>query len=605
MHFCKLVDIVMRMLHQQRETNESAIGHGITGASTIARRIRIRTRLSLVLGLLLGLTFTIAIVAYSSLNNGQHAVEEIILGDGVIVSDAQQAIIAMLQARRAEKNYLLRYKQIGFAQARQIYVQKLSRQVNQLVGILDDLDAHGIKTGALRLALSHYQTRFLNVVTLYDERGHVNKGLEGKFRVTVHEIEKRVRAHNPQLLATVLQMRRHEKDYLLRGDTKYIALLHQRGEELKTMLTTSSNAASNISLVDQYLAGFNQLVAVDKQIAAGTAAFRSTVQQLKPEFDKLAQLGKSRAMRVKQNIQQATTTGKQWVLFISALSLLLGFAAAIWLSRSITRPIQAVSTAVSQFAGGDLKQRVRISGNDEVTDLSRSFNDMADELQRSIHDMEQFAYVASHDLQEPLRMVASYTELLAKRYQGQLDERADKYIHYATDGAKRMQMLIDALLTYSRVGTKGSKLAPVPVADVVHETIQNLEAAIQECDASIQLGHLPTVMADRVLLSQLLQNLIGNALKYRGEKAPEIHVTARRIGDMVQLSVADNGIGIAPEFHERIFQIFQRLHERGEYEGTGLGLALVKKIVERHGGKIWLESTEGKGAVFHFTLPAG
>ncbi len=595
----------MRMLHQPRDTNEPVTWHNLAETSSIARRIRIRTRLSLVLGLLLGLTFIIAIVAYNSLNNGQQAVDEIIQGEGEIANLAQQAQIAMLQARRAEKDYLLRFKQLGFVQARKIYVQRLFRHVNQLVAILDELDTHAVKTGALRLALAHYRTQFLNVVELSEQRGHVNKGLEGKFRVTVHEIEKRVRAHDPQLLATVLQMRRHEKDYLLRGDAKYIALLHQRSEEFKAMLATSTNAANNISLVDQYLAGFDQLVAVDKQIAAGTTAFRSAVHQLKPEFGSLVQLGESSAMRVKQHMQQAAAVGKRWVMFISALALLIGFAAAIWLSRSIIRPVEAVSTAVVQFAGGDLKQRVKISGSDEITDLSRSFNDMADELQRSIQDMEQFAYVASHDLQEPLRMVASYTELLAKRYQGQIDERADKYIHYASDGAKRMQMLIDALLTFSRVGTKGSELAPVRVADVAHETIKNLETAIRESGANIKLGPLPTVMADRVQLSQLLQNLIGNALKYRGKPPPEIHVTAKRIGDMVQLSVADNGIGIAPEFHERIFQIFQRLHERGEYEGTGLGLALAKKIVERHGGKIWLESTEGKGSVFHITLPAG
>jgi signal transduction histidine kinase len=568
-------------------------------ATALLQRTSIGARLSLVLGVLLGLT---ALIAYNSLNSVQQAVNELINGDGEIASLAQQAQITMLQTRRAEKDYLLRFKQLGPAQAREIYAQLVSLHVNELMGILHELHGHGVVISNLLQALQHYQSRFLDVVALYEKHGHVDSGLEGQFRTAAHAIEHDLRTDHPQWLVMLLQMRRHEKDYLLRGDARYISLLHQRGEELKASLATASGEAHYINLMDTYLARFDQLVIVDKEIAAGVAAFRNTVQQLEPEFDKLITQGASSAMRVKQGMKHTATVGKRWVLLAGALAILLGFAAAIWLSRSITRPVMAVSEAVNRFAGGDLKQRVTIRGNDEVGDLAQSFNDMAEELQRSIHDMEQFAYVASHDLQEPLRMVASYTELLALRYHGQLDERADKYIHYASDGARRMQVLIDALLAYSRVGTKEGKLAPVDMAGVAAEAIENLKASILESGANIRLGNLPVVMADHVQLVQLLQNLIGNAIKYRSGRSPDIHITATRSGAMAQLSVADNGIGIAPEYHERIFQIFQRLHDRDKYEGAGLGLALVKRIVERHGGKIWLESKEGRGTVFHFTL---
>jgi len=600
------------MLHQQCDSHAPVAEKKHIPPAVISRRTSIRTRLSLVLGLLLGLTFIISMVAYNSLNSGQQAVKEILEGDAKIASHAQQAQIVMLQARRAEKDYLLRYKQLGFTKARELYVQRFEQQVDKLAGILQKLAVHAIeidkhkamlKTEKLQQLLKQYQMRFLHVVELYEQRGHVDSGLEGEFRIAVHTIEDDVRTNHPQLLASLLQMRRHEKDYLLRGDAKYIDLLHRQVEIFKVKLEKQNG--HSIQLVDTYLSGFDQLVATDRQIATGITIFRAAVHQFEPEFEKLIKQGEASAAQVEYGIENAAIVGKGWVLFASALALLLGFGAAIWLSRSITQPVEAIAKAVDQLAGGDLSQRVAVSGSDEISDLGQSFNDMADELQRSIRDMEQFAYVASHDLQEPLRMVASYTELLAKRYQGQLDERADKYIHYASDGARRMQMLIDALLTYSRIGSKGGELVPTHTRDVINDAIKNLEAAIQESGANIKFGRLPTVMADRIQLSQLFQNLIGNALKYRGEVIPEIHVTAKRINGMVQFSIADNGIGIAPEFHERVFQIFQRLHERDRYEGTGLGLALVKKIVERHGGNIWLESSVGAGAVFHFTLPAG
>lgn len=234
----------------------------------------------------------------------------------------------------------------------------------------------------------------------------------------------------------------------------------------------------------------------------------------------------------------------------------------------------------------------------------QALEERARELARSNADLEQFANVASHDLQEPLRMVASYTQLLAKRYQGQLDERADRWIGFAVDGAHRMQTLINDLLAYSRVGTRGEVLSPVEAGTALAGALANLRLAIRDAGAEVIHGSLPVVLGDQTQLVQLFQNLIGNAVKFRGEAPPRVEIAARQEGGEWVFSVRDNGIGIAPEFAERIFVIFQRLHERERYPGTGIGLAICKRIVERHGGRIWLDSQEGPGSTFLFTLKA-
>ncbi len=232
----------------------------------------------------------------------------------------------------------------------------------------------------------------------------------------------------------------------------------------------------------------------------------------------------------------------------------------------------------------------------------------AEELARSNRELEQFAYVASHDLQEPLRMVSSYVQLLARRYQGQLDGDADEFIAFAVEGANRMKTLINDLLAYSRVGTRGNELAPVPMEEICDRALGSLQLAIEDSGATVTRDPLPQVLADDVQMTQLLQNLIGNALKFRSQAPPRVHVGARRQGDHWLFFVRDNGIGLDPQYNERIFIIFQRLHNRGEYPGTGIGLAICRKIMERHGGRIWVESEPSKGATFYFTLrpaPAG
>ena len=225
------------------------------------------------------------------------------------------------------------------------------------------------------------------------------------------------------------------------------------------------------------------------------------------------------------------------------------------------------------------------------------------ELARSNSDLQQFAYVASHDLQEPLRMVASYTQLLAKRYKGRLDEDADEFIAYAVNGASRMQALIQDLLAFSRVDSQGQRFEPTSVETLLGYALDNLKGAIEEAGAVVTHGPLPDVMADERQFLHLLQNLVSNALKFRGPEPPRIHLSAERRGSEWLFSVRDNGIGIDPQYKERIFVLFQRLHTTAEYPGTGIGLALCKKIVERHGGRIWMESQLGQGATFYFTLP--
>ncbi len=225
------------------------------------------------------------------------------------------------------------------------------------------------------------------------------------------------------------------------------------------------------------------------------------------------------------------------------------------------------------------------------------------ELARSNAELEQFAYIASHDLQEPLRMVSSYVQLLERRYKGKLDPNADEFIGFAAEGALRMQRLINDLLAYSRVGTRGKSFQEANLEAAFAQALENLQLAIKEKNAAITHDPLPVVYGDIGQLTQVMQNLIDNAIKFRGEAPPRVHISSRFEGKECVCSVRDNGIGIAPEYLNRLFLLFQRLHTRKEYPGTGIGLAICKRIVERHGGNIWVESSPGQGSTFCFSIP--
>jgi PAS domain S-box-containing protein len=276
--------------------------------------------------------------------------------------------------------------------------------------------------------------------------------------------------------------------------------------------------------------------------------------------------------------------------------------------------------AVLRSTGGDvpvLCSAARLSGVDDGDSFVLTFRDIsnrkqaeaalshyAEELSRSNAELEQFAYVASHDLQEPLRKVASYCQLLQRRYQGKLDEDADAFIGYAVEGAARMKQLIEDLLSYSRMTRKELVLAPVDLAVPVNRALENLELAVRDAGADVVVAPLPKIRGDAALLTQVFQNFLGNALKFRAERVPRVEVSAERSGDFWTVTVADNGIGIDPKHFDRLFQIFQRLHTRREYAGSGIGLSICRKIIERHGGRVWVESKPGEGARFRFTLKA-
>jgi len=302
--------------------------------------------------------------------------------------------------------------------------------------------------------------------------------------------------------------------------------------------------------------------------------------------------------------------------------------AGIYINTMIVRPITSLRLGALRIGQGDRDHRIGVIRRDEVGQLAEAFNAMAGELQESYQDLEhkvamrtedlarsnaeleQFASVASHDLQEPLRMVTTYLELLRLRLGDRLDGEAGEFMDFAADGANRMSTLIKDLLEYSRVGTRGMPFRPVNFEVVLSWTLTNLNVAIDETGAIITHDPLPTVAADETQMIQLIQNLLGNAIKFRGELPLEIQVGAERCAgssrgeaDTWLFSVRDNGIGIEPQYSERIFQIFQRLHSRHEYPGTGIGLAVCRRIVERHSGRIWVESTPDQGSTFYFTLP--
>jgi signal transduction histidine kinase len=348
-----------------------------------------------------------------------------------------------------------------------------------------------------------------------------------------------------------------------------------------------------------------------------------------------------------ENHKKVASVNRIIWLFIPASALVM-VGIAMWFSavliRRIGKPFAQLSAGAEIIGSGNLDYRFGIRSNDEVGDLASAFDSMTTrlkqitvsrnelageieerkrteaelrvselererlitELQRSNTELEQFAYVASHDLQEPLRMVASFVQLLEKKYKDKLDSKANHYIDRVVDGASRMQSLIEGLLSYSRIGRKEITFSKVDTNAIFERALLNLSEIIHQTDAVITKDELPSVLGDATQLVQLFQNLIGNAVKYkRPDVRPQVHVSAKQEDKQWIFSVRDNGIGMEPQYFDQIFQIFQRLHTRENYPGTGIGLALCKRIAERHHGRIWVESVSDESSTFFFTLAIG
>ncbi|HEX8869158.1 MAG TPA: ATP-binding protein, partial [Lentzea sp.] len=339
--------------------------------------------------------------------------------------------------------------------------------------------------------------------------------------------------------------------------------------------------------------------------------------QLRGEVDALQSDIAGISQQSRDNLDHAANVVLWLVIGMGVLLVAVIGGLSLLLYRLLITPLEGLAAQVRQVASGDFRHEIDAHGPRETVmlgedvDLMRhrivqelaTLDEAKTELQRSNSELEQFAYVASHDLQEPLRKVASFCQLLQRRYGGQLDERADQYIGFAVDGAKRMQVLINDLLAFSRVGRITREQTVVDLNEIVRQVVESYSERIEETGARLEIDELPPVRGEASLLSAVFQNLISNALKFKGPETPLIHVDVERDGEFWKFSVRDNGIGIEPEYADRIFVIFQRLHPKDAYPGTGIGLAMCRKIVEYHGGTIWLKTDVDSGTSFEFTLP--
>jgi signal transduction histidine kinase len=448
--------------------------------------------------------------------------------------------------------------------------------------------------------------------------------------------------HASQLEVALLNQETGVRGYALSGhpgflQPYYLGLRQQHAQisVLRPLLGSVPGGLADLSQVIKRVGAWRVTYAEPtiRQVSTTGKPFVSpTIYQGKADFDSLrstlsalqGRLATERAQAV-ASLNHAASVLNAALVAVAVVLLLVVVVFAFGLWRSAILPLSRLAADARQVAGGDFEHRldspggpqeVRAVGRDVdlmreriLADLSTvrasnaSLEARTADLQRSNSELEQFAYVASHDLQEPLRKVASFCQLLQRRYAGRLDAKADEYIEHAVDGAKRMQELINDLLAFSRVGRAAQRREPVSSGLLLAQAWANLAAEVRRTHATIEQGQLPVVLGEASLLTAVFQNLVSNALKFRGDQPPRISVSARRDGPYWLFSFSDNGIGIDPQYADRIFVIFQRLHDRSTYPGTGIGLAMVKKIIEYHGGRIWLDQTATSGARFCFTLP--
>ncbi|MGK5673971.1 sensor histidine kinase [Micromonospora sp. URMC 106] len=413
---------------------------------------------------------------------------------------------------------------------------------------------------------------------------------------------------------------------------------------MQRLLGDYPRVREELRVVEQRAEAWRQAVAVPVITTteqSGTAAGQALItDQARQQFEQVRNALDNLQFEIFQVRQQSAEDVRQTsnllvVLLITALAVVViaGSMLLVSLDKMVIRPLTGLADQVREVAEGDYRHGITGGGPPEFVRLADDVDAMrrkiakdldevreareriewvnsqlqkqAEELTRSNRDLEQFAYVASHDLQEPLRKVASFCQLLQRRYAGQLDERADQYIAFAVDGAQRMQRLINDLLAFSRIGRLTTGFTEVDMNKVMGDVAGQTEAALQYADAELTWGEMPVVRGEEPLLTNLLANLVSNSIKFRRpDVPPKVHVSARLVGDEWEISCQDNGIGIEPEFADKIFVIFQRLHAKDAYPGTGIGLAIVKKIVEYHGGRVWVDTDTGEGTAIRFTLPA-
>jgi signal transduction histidine kinase len=448
--------------------------------------------------------------------------------------------------------------------------------------------------------------------------------------------------HTSQLEVALLNQETGVRGYALSGQVSFLApytlgVGQQRHEVsvLHPLLAGMPGASADLARVLASAAAWRVTYAeptIRQVSTTGKPLVSSAVLEGKADFDSIrATLSDLQGNLARQRVQAVASLNHSAVVLdaacvgiaVALLLVVAGYAAGLW--RSAILPLSRLAADARQVAGGDYGHEVDSPGGPKevravgmavdrmrrriLADLSAARTAHAqlqartEDLQRSNAELEQFAYVASHDLQEPLRKVASFCQLLQNRYAGQLDAKADEYIEHAVDGAKRMQVLINDLLAFSRVGRTAQHRERVACGVLLAQAWANLGAEVRQSQATIEVGDLPVVLAEASLLTAVFQNLLSNALKFRGDTPPRVSVSARPDGSYWLFTVTDNGIGIEPEYAERIFVIFQRLHDRAAYPGTGIGLAMVKKIIEYHGGRVWLDPTATAGARFCFTLP--
>ncbi|MFY1588353.1 sensor histidine kinase [Micromonospora sp. WMMD734] len=460
-----------------------------------------------------------------------------------------------------------------------------------------------------------------------------------------------LRVQGQELLNVLLDQETGVRGYAVSGNRADLAPYEQGVRQERDVAATIADLGRDYpAIVDalrtaqQQAADWRRTVAepvIATTGSSGTAAGQALITaQARQQFDEIrtsvGDLQTAILAERERGARDIERTGNMLVMLLivaAVVVVLAGTLMLLSLERMVIRPLTGLAQQVREVAAGDYQHHIAGSGPPEFRRLADDVDVMrqkiakdlaevraareniewvnsqlqkqAEELTRSNRDLEQFAYVASHDLQEPLRKVASFCQLLQRRYAGQLDERADQYIAFAVDGAQRMQRLINDLLAFSRIGRLTTGFVDVDLNRVMADVASQTEPGRQYADAELTWGELPVIRGEEPLLTNLLVNLVSNSVKFRRpDVAPKVRVSARLVGDEWEITCADNGIGIEPEFADKIFVIFQRLHAKDAYPGTGIGLAIVKKIVEYHGGRVWVDTDQAEGTAIRFTLPA-